>query len=208
MIRLSLALFIAETLYMEWEAHRFSINLGQRESGKFTGSDFITNHPGGILTGLSSVLENIEEASIVMQICSTFTRHLNVARGRRRSIWTIGCATTSRKRKRSNRAVDATEFLYLIVSDKIFREERRPGHFILNLFADEARIRKFNVCRASLLGLEVGRGYIGKPLQMVDATGWRQCSISRMLPSRKVMAEGIHVLVVCLEPLNEGVGIR
>ena len=44
MIRLPIALFIAETLDMEWEAHRFPINLGKRESRKFTGSDFITNH--------------------------------------------------------------------------------------------------------------------------------------------------------------------
>lgn len=62
-------------------------------------------------------------------------------------------------------------------------------------FADEKRIRKFNIDSAPLLGFEVGRGNIGEPLQVVDTASWGQSGIRRMLPSRKVMAKQIHVLV-------------
>ena len=91
-----------------------------------------------------------------MEICRTLTNNLTVTRRRRRWIWKTGYTTTSGKRRRSYRAVDAAELLDLVISDKILREERRPRHFILNLLEDVTRIRKFNVCWASLLCLEIG----------------------------------------------------
>jgi hypothetical protein len=163
-IRIPVALFIAHAFDMEWKAHYLPIHLGKRKSREFTSVDLIVNHAGGKLTSPSSVLKNIEQASIEMEICHTLTTNLTVTRRKRMWIMKTGYFTTSGKRRRSYRAVDAAELLNLVISDKILREERRPRHFILNLLADVTRIRKFNICWASLLCLEIGRGHIGEPL--------------------------------------------
>ena len=97
----------------ERKKHEFPIKLGERERGQFTEVDFVTNHARGVLASLSSVLEYVEEARVVLQICCTLTRDARVRR-RRRSIRMAGVSTKG-KQRRSCRTLDAAELLYFVV---------------------------------------------------------------------------------------------